>query len=543
MKYIDKLLHPTTNIEEITFVVLKDLKIQFSKLDLSRQLQKHPFFPSLLSIYDTLKDYNVNSVAFRTDNFKETLTYYQGKLLIQIKTETVGELFAYVYNLKGNTIEWYNPITHKCEFISFEDLSMIFSGYVMDFKIKEHAGEKNIKVLKYQEIIEIIQKVAECSLILFFPIICIIIIVMHTLEYDTAWQLYIYALLLLAGCFNGGLLLLHEYNEFNPIITNICKESKKVSCSAVLSSKGSKFLAIPWSVWGTAYFLGILSTMITSYFNLHVFTTIAFIHLLTLPYVLYSFIYQKIIVKQWCPLCLRIQVIILVLFLIALLGNVYYKIECIELKDIIIILVNLFLSFCVVFFLWKYSIELRKRGYYENAFKHIKYNPEVFKALLYDGKEIKESTDGYGIIVGNPKGNIHIIKVCNPYCMYCALAQPILQELTDKNKDIRLQMIFTESPDSIIYKNYPIDTFLSLYYEGEDMKSIFSEWYADKDKKLDSFKKLHHINEEETKRNVENAKAMNKFCNIMEITETPTIFINSHKLPNIYTVSDLKYFF
>lgn len=540
MKYIDKLLHPTTNIEEIMFVVLKDLKIQFSKFDLSRQLQKHPYFPSLLSIYDTLEDYNVNSVAFKIDDLKKILTYHQEKLLILIKTETDGDLFGYVYNLKGNTIEWYNPVTHKREFISFNDLSRIFTGYIMDFKIKEDVGQKNKKNKKNQECLQLL---TEYSIIFFFPTVCVISLIMHISENDITWQLYIYALFLLAGCFNGGLLLLHEYNEFNPILTTICKENKKVSCSAVLSSKGSRFLAIPWSVWGSAYFLGISSALITSYFNLHVFTTIAFIHLLTIPYVLYSLIYQKIIVKQWCPLCLGIQAIILALFIIALFGNAYYKIEQIEFKDIVIIIVNLFLSFCVVYFLWKYSIELRKKSYYENAFKHIKYNPEVFKALLYNEREIKESTDGYGIIVGNPEGSIHIIKVCNPYCKYCALAQPVLQELTEKNKDIRLQMIFTESPDSIIYKDYPIDTFLSLYYEGEDMKSIFSEWYADKEKKLDSFKKLHHINKEETKRNNENAKAMNNFCNKMEITETPTIYINSHKLPNIYTVSDLKYFF
>ena len=68
-------------------------------------------------------------------------------------------------------------------------------------------------------------------------------------------------------------------------------------------------------------------------------------------------------------------------------------------------------------------------------------------ALLFDNvqeQKIDISTEGYGIILGNTKGNTHIIKVCNPYCGHCADAQVILQNMIEFNKDIKLQNLLAE---------------------------------------------------------------------------------------------------
>jgi protein-disulfide isomerase len=35
---------------------------------------------------------------------------------------------------------------------------------------------------------------------------------------------------------------------------------------------------------------------------------------------------------------------------------------------------------------------------------------------------------------------------------------------------------------------------------------------------------------------------MKEWCNKTEISFTPTFFVNGHQLPEIYNVSDLKYF-
>ena len=37
-------------------------------------------------------------------------------------------------------------------------------------------------------------------------------------------------------------------------------------------------------------------------------------------------------------------------------------------------------------------------------------------------------------------------------------------------------------------------------------------------------------------------EAMDKWCKAMEISFTPTIFINGHQLPDAYSIEDLQYF-
>ena len=148
----------------------------------------------------------------------------------------------------------------------------------------DHNGSvDDIKVIHRAEIV---QHIIERILIFFLPIYLIATIIVHSIIVQTIWDEYIYAILLLIGCVIGGLLLVHEYNEYNPLVSHFCGQSTKLNCSAVLFSQGSLLWGIPWSVIGSAYFLGMLMCLLISFFSISVFTTIAFFHLLVLPYII-----------------------------------------------------------------------------------------------------------------------------------------------------------------------------------------------------------------------------------------------------------------
>ena len=112
-----------------------------------------------------------------------------------------------------------------------------------------------------------------------------------------------------------------------------------------------------------------------------------------------------------------------------------------------------------------------------------------------------------------------------------------------ENNDIKLQIIFIFNPEGEEYKLTPIDRFLSLYYEGLDMWPILTEWYTDKKKDAEEFIKKYPVKAQSIQQNNDNAKAMFHFCEEMKITGTPTIFINGFRLPDTYSVKDLKYFY
>lgn len=540
MSYIDALLHSQTNVEEMVSWVIRGLNIKVSKRNLFEKLKNHPHFPSLLAIRDVLESIGIDSCAVNIKDL-QALSPEAQNILVQIKTEQGEELFAYVFGWTEERIEWFNPQKHKWEQIKCDDFSALFTGYAMLFEALDNAGEKDYKSAHRKELQ---QRIVEYALILFVPILTILSIAIHISENGIVfWQRYLYALFLLAGCVIGGLLLLHDYNEESPLLSNFCRRNEKTNCSAVLHSKGSQFLGISWSVIGSSYFLGMLLSLSISCFNSNIFYSVAVLHGFTLPYVAYSLYYQRYKVKQWCTLCLSVQAVLLVLFGLSIFSGSYCHIEEIRLTSLVFILGISFLVFTSLYFLWLLTGQIKANGFYKKALHQIKYDEDVFHTLLQKQKKITIPTEGYGIILGNPNGKIHIIEVYNPYCIHCSNALSVMRKLLAENDEIKIQIIFAEDPDSEYYKQMPIDTFLSLYYEGGDIAEPISEWFDGKFKNTEEFKQKYPVVQENTQRNRNNAKAMAQFCEAMEITATPTMYINGNQLPGGYRTGDLIYFY
>ncbi len=151
-------------------------------------------------------------------------------------------------------------------------------------------------------------------------------------------------------------------------------------------------------------------------------------------------------------------------------------------------------------------------------------------------------TDDYGILLGNPKGSVRIIEACNPFCGHCGIAHGVLCELLEDNPNLCLQIMFVMGPEDAGHDKTPIDMFLTLSKNGEDMSAALKDWYAQTIKDADVFGREHSVRTCRSKENDQEARKMSDFCKSMEITNTPTFFINAHELPSLYHVGDLKYF-
>ena len=540
IKYIDRLIHPKTNVEEMVCLVMKQLGMKVAETKVIAKLKKHPNSSSFLAAYDVLSEYGISSIGMKC-NSVDKLKSLKCSFIAQIKpNKSKSGVFIFVYKIEDNHVDCYDSYKQKRELVSLEDFSKLFTGNILLFEPDNNTKRINFKI---PHAAERMQHVIERILISFLPLYLLVSIIVYSIVVQMIWEEYIYAILLLMGCVIGGLLLVHEYNEYNPIISHFCGQSAKLNCSAVLFSRGSKLWGIPWSMTGSAYFVGMLMSLLISDFNTSVFATIAFLHLWVLPYVIYSIYYQKIKIKQWCPLCLATQIIIVLLFLTAFIDGVYSQIETITLQSLLFIIGCLFPSSAMVYFIWLFSQKKKSSDYYERAFINFKYTPSVFHSLLEQQQKINIPTDNYGITLGNKEGKIHIIKVCNPYCSHCADAQVVLQRLMSENSDIKLQIIFIFNPESQEYKLTPIDRFLSLYHEGLDMEPILTEWYTDKRKDIQEFMQKYPVKAQSIQWNNDNAKAMFHFCEEMKITGTPTLYINGFRLPDTYSVMDLKYFY
>jgi len=102
----------------------------------------------------------------------------------------------------------------------------------------------------------------------------------------------------------------------HPLFDRICPgddEEDKLNCSAVMKSPAARlFGLIPMADIGAVYFSGGIILICFSSVHPHFFHSIfllALLNLLTLPYTIFSVVYQAAVVKRWCAFCLIIQLL------------------------------------------------------------------------------------------------------------------------------------------------------------------------------------------------------------------------------------------
>ena len=538
MNPISRLLHPQSNVEEIVSLLLRQLGVRATASTISEKLKSSPNFPSLLAIKEVADNYYIKSLALKTQDIQAFLLV-PDNIVVQVKFKNSLSLFGLVFHITKEEVDWHNPITHHREKITCNQFFELYTGYAMFFDETEAKDEPGFTVNRRKEWV---QNLTEVMMVLFVPAISVFSFCFSAYTHSgILWLPTALLTLLNIGYAIGLLLILYELNEYTPILTKVCGLSKKTNCAAVLHSEASMIMGIPWSVIGTSYFAGMVVSLIVSGLSSSMINTVSWFHLLALPYIIFSLYYQYWIVRQWCPLCLTVLVVILMLFVSSLVGGVYSSTTNLNWNCLTTIVVCLFMSFATFYSLWQLSRQFKVSRHYNYSLARIKYHKEVFKALLHTGRKIEMPTDDCGIILGNPKGTIHIVKVCNPYCGHCADAQPVLQKIANDHPDIKLQIIFASNPNTPSYKETPIDLFLSHYHNGADMERILSDWYADPLKDKDKFEQVYPVSHKDVAWNKDNADRMFKFCEDVKIMGTPTIFINGHELPDYYRINELQY--
>jgi len=544
MNFLKRIISPVQNCEEIALEFCKQLKVRATETSIKEDILQHPDYPSLLTLSDVLKNMKTENMSLKTT--PENLVNLPVPFVAQVYGRTAGNsLFAIIDKIDSGNVEWYNPESHKTENISFEDFVKQFTGYVLIAEADETSEEQNYR-LKLSK--ERRKGFWNAVIALLFPIMFIIISCKNflTLGFSISFAPVIYLLLTLIGCAIGILLLLYEIDQHNPTLQKVCHAGRKTNCAAILNSDASMIFGISWSCLGFTYFAGtFLALMFGGLVNDKFLFIAAWGNVLVLPYVFYSIYYQGRIAKEWCPMCLLVQLVLVLQFVTALFGGFHGTIASIGNIDsgVILIFALCFMVVFVVVQLLIPSLKKSKEGKQSKmGLQRLKHNSQIFDALLSKQKQIDHSVDGLGITFGNPDAQIHIVKVCNPYCGPCAKSHPIIEDLMINNQNIQVQIIFTATPDKNDFRYLPVTHFLNIdsNKNKEILQQALNDWYLADEKDYDVFKLKYPIDE-----NLDfdsKIKAMNDWCNKVDISFTPTFFINNNQLPEIYDVSDLTYF-
>jgi uncharacterized membrane protein/thiol-disulfide isomerase/thioredoxin len=530
----------------IAKILLAHLKVAVTKISLLKDLQQHPDYPSLLSLSDVLTGYGVENISFKSS--PDSLRKIPIPFIAQIKGEnSQSKFFTLVDEIKDNSVHYYNPEKNYGEKINVENFIKKWqSGIVLIANAENAPGEKNyIQKLREEKRMEMSKYAAYIAL----PALVIIASVLAFINYGvSAIFPIIFSLITLLGCIVGSLLILYELDQYNPVLHQICSAGKKINCGAILNSKASKIAGISWSTIGFTYFAGGLFTLLCiGITNSTALFIVSWLNVFAVPYVFFSIYYQWRIAKQWCVLCLSVQGLLVLQMLTALIAgwHTIIPLTTVHTVNIIIpVILSYLIPFIIISLLLPAYHEVKESKHNNSELQRLRHNPQIFNALLAKQKVVTESTEGLGIILGNPNATNKIIKVCNPYCGPCARAHIPMEELLNNNPDVQIQIIFTATNKEGDVRASPVRHLLAIAENNsqEVVKKALDEWYLPEKKIYETFAVKYPMNGE-LKKQENKIDAMQSWCDKTGIYFTPTFFVNGFQLPEeIYNVNDLKYF-
>lgn len=539
-------IHPLNHCEDAVYHLLKQARIKITRSSIRKQTTEHPDYPSLLSIIDVLKIHKVDSVAIRMD-----IDEWRGNIscpfLAHAKADKLDhDIFVVVNSVSELNIEIYNPEIQKTEKISRNEFAKKYKGVILAIDPTEDSGEKDYDIKSKGELYDWVSLVLA---ILIIPIVTLLSCVFGLVFSNNINQLHLilFELISLIGYFISIFLLWHEIDEYNPVLKQMCKTRKKVNCSAILNSSAAKIFGIHWSTIGFTYFAGMLMLLVIGGIN-HpgIIELLSFVNFAAVPFIFFSIYFQWRVLKQWCLLCMAVQVVLLLQLAININGGFYdtIKISTILPTDYLSVLSIFGFVLGVILFLMR-SLKTGKNVLNTTRdLERLKRNPQIFEALLTKNNPINLPGNEITIKKGNPNGKYKLLKVCNPYCGPCAKAHVILEELIKYNEEVSVEIIFTATQFDYDHRREPVMHFLAIEQteNAEVTKRALDDWYNSTEKNYKGFAENYPIERSILSSQIGKIKQMRDWCDTVGVTSTPTFFLNGYKLPEMYSISDLKYF-
>lgn len=173
--------------------------------------------------------------------------------------------------------------------------------------------------------------------------------------------------------------------------------------------------------------------------------------------------------------------------------------------------------------------------------RKFKYNAELFNKMLTDQPKYSLPDERWSIVLGNPEAQNIITMVSNPYCPPCAKTHQLLDELLARRTDMQACLVFTANNDERD-RQTPITRHLMALNDAADkptIKQALHDWYEQKQKSYDAWASTYPVELKES--GFYKIDKQHDWCQMAEVTATPTLLVNGYRLPRIYQLSDLKY--
>lgn len=502
---------------------LKRLGVKFTASYAEKLFNEHPNKYNLLGLSDLLSFYNITNNAYKLENKED---------LILIKTPYIAHIggdFAAVISIDNQKVVYNSD--NKTITLPINKFIDTCSGIVLLAELSPDSKEPNFRE-NFKK--EMIAKLFNASIFMSF-ILLFALLIIHSEVYNSLF-LSISLFINLVGLFVSFLLLLSHLNIKSEIRDRICSIFKHSDCNNILESNAASFLHISWSEYGFSYFLGNL-------FLILIFPEYAswmfLINIMALPYSFWSIWFQGLKAKQWCPLCLSVQIILWGIFLTNLIFNLI-SIPQINLFDFTIVTLSYGMPLIILHKLIELLPNVRLATRKTQELNSFKANDKIFITLLNEQPYYEISSEVSKVTFGNPQSKIRLTVLTNPHCNPCARMHKRIEELLKKNNNILVQYIFSSfSSELEVSARFLIAVYLQ--YSPLDRYTIFEKWFekGKYDKETFFVKYPVNLNDNSVKEEFQRHKT---WVERTKLSYTPFLLVNGYEFPDSYLVEDLVYF-
>ena len=507
---------------------VRQFQIPVTKNSVMEALKSHSYYPSFKSICDTLKDWKVEHypLKYKPEEIKELAAPY-----IAHFSDGGGQL-AFVSKIRNDKVTYYESYNLKRE-TELKEFTERCSGAVILLNPDERSGEKNYRKKRQDEIISKSALPVTISTLLFF-ISTMVINSFRTGE--VLFQLMPGFLLLtkLTGIVLSVLLILHEFEVRLSFTEKLCHLNKATNCNTVLNDKASKIFGwFGWADAGFVYFTGCLLFLFQGS-GADDYSLMAILSALSLPYPVFSVYYQGFVLKKWCPMCLGVQLILIIEFILLLpqFSNLNFSFTSLSGLILTFLVTGIIYTLVIMYIREKMSNEIH---YYK--YLGFKKNPDVLRTLLLNQKPYNIPLTEASLVFGEKDASLIITAFLSLNCSHCARAFEKIKDILKSEIKTEINIVLITSDTKILNTLYH----LNRLSKGNEALAILEQWYNTDPYSRNMISEnlcIPDVNDVSKEVSNENYK-LYKACNVIG---TPTFFVNGYLLPNQYDIDDIKYF-
>jgi len=523
------LLFPQFNKEDAVSILVSlvnKLNVRVSPTTINSCLHEHPDYPSLLALSDCLTEWKILNSAYQIDKNEYNPADLSFPLIAHLQK---GRQFIIINTISNGLINYTAEGKANATMPEQEFLAQ-WAGVVLYAEASAESGEKEYSTQRFKGTLNELRGPALGTgvfaglLYLFF-------------QHNITCFFATLSLLTLAGLVVSTLLLMDSVNASNPFVQNLCSLGKKNDCNAILKSKEAKVTDwLSWSEVGFFYFAGsLLSLLIVN----NAIPYLAILNLCCLPYTFWSVWYQYK-TKNWCVLCCSVQAILWLQFIAFAIGP-GYTVSLPKVTTIIDMLFSFFIPTVIWAFVKPFMLKAEQLGPLKQQLKKFKYNVDLFNQVLTNQPRFSVPNDIMPIVLGNAEAETIITMVSNPFCGPCATTHKTLDQWLNTRDDIQVKIVFTtanhdDDPKTKVARHL---TALSSLGDRRKVEQALNDWYDSAKKDYDTWAENYPVQANGDMELV--TQRQKEWCELAEVTFTPTILINGYKLPNPYRLDDIKY--